>query len=222
MALPGVVVHRVEGDTTGLYGPLALVTCGIVEVFGQILPAVDCSVRDLDGGPKPSNSGISTDVFLFSELGHALIHHNRVFRGVSRVQDMTAGVLSPVAVSDQAPGAIIYDCRPPILPVTVRLQGLRGPCVIHSTASSSMAAPPEGEDSVAGASVPGLAAAPEIRSVLSDSDLEDELCHFSPLQETISPLPESGDDVPMSPSRYLAPPVPDTDISVSETRVSPS
>ena len=25
-------------------------------------------------------------------------------------------------------------------------------------------------------------------------DLEDELCHFSPLQEAISPLPESGDD----------------------------
>ena len=52
------------------------------------------------------------------------------------VQDMSASVLSPVAVSDQAPGAIIYDCRPPILPVTVWLRGLRGPCVIRSAASS--------------------------------------------------------------------------------------
>ena len=43
-----------------------------------------------------------------------------------------------------------------------------------------------------------------------------------PLHETISPLPESGDDVPMSPSRYPAPPVPAMDISVSETWLSPS
>ena len=86
----------------------------------------------------------------------------------TRVQDISAGVLSPVAVSDQTPGTIIYDCRPPILPVTVRLRGLRGPCVVRSTASSSLAAPPEGEDLVAGASVPDPAAAPEIQSVLSD------------------------------------------------------
>ena len=61
-----------------------------------------------------------------------------------------------------------------------------------------------------------------VRDSRRRTDLEDELCHFSPLQETISPLPESGDDVPMSPSRYPAPPVPTMDISVPETRVSPS
>ena len=73
--------------------------------------------------------------------------------------------------------------------------------------------------------MPGSAAAPEIRSVLSDdpgTDLEDELCHFSPLQETISHLPESGDDIPMSSSWYTAPPVPSRDISVPEPQVSPS
>ena len=149
--------------------------------------------------------------------------HSRRVRP-KRVQDISAGVLLPVAVSDQAPGAIIYDCRPPNLPITVRLRGLRGPCVVSSTALSSLAAPPEGEDLVAGASVPDPATAPEIEFVLSDdpgTNLEDELCHFSPLQEMISPLPES-DDVPMSPSRYPAPPVPTMDIYVSETQVSPS
>ena len=35
---------------------------------------------------KPSNSGISTDVLLFSEHGHALVHHYRVFqKGTSHV-----------------------------------------------------------------------------------------------------------------------------------------
>ena len=69
--------------------------------------------------------------------------------------------------------------------------------MVCSTASSSLAAPPEGEDLVVGVSVPDPAAALAIQSVLSDdpgTDLEDELCHFSPLQETISPLSESGDE----------------------------
>ena len=97
--------------------------------------------------------------------------------------------------------------------------------LVHSAASSSLAAPPEGEDLVTRASVPDTAAAPEIPSALSDDPgtyLEDELCHFSPLQEAISPLPPSGDDVLMSPSRYPARPEPTMDISVSETQVSPS
>ena len=51
MALPGVVVHHVEGDATGLYGSLAQGPCGVIggedRVFGPILPAVECSTRDL-------------------------------------------------------------------------------------------------------------------------------------------------------------------------------
>ena len=47
---------------------------------------------------KPCNSGISTDVLLFSELGHALHHHYRVFQGASPMypyaglSDSVAGV----------------------------------------------------------------------------------------------------------------------------------
>ena len=226
---------------------------------------------------KPCNSGISTDVLLFSELGHALVHHYWVFRWVSphvslrkdyltrlqvfvsqasamdrcgqrsdmglsspapassgsprsirqrdtgaefpgktrrtssrvrptRVQDISDGVLSPVAVSNQAPGAIIYDCRPPILPVTVRLRGLRGPCVVRLTVSSSLAAPPEEEeeDMVARASVPDPAAALTIQSILSNDPGtdENELCHFSLLQRRFllfwSPATISDVSVPVS------------------------
>ena len=205
---------------------------------------------------RPCNSGISTDVLLFSELGHDLHHHYLVFQGASphvslrrdyltqlrvfvsqasamdrcgqcsdtglsspapasprsvrqhdmgtesprksrrtsrrvrltRVQDLSSHVLSSVTVW----GAIIYDCRPPILPVTVQLRGVWGPCVVRSAVSSSLAALPEGGIDDRSFRCPGIPSA-----LLDDpgTDLEDELCHFSPLQETISPFPESGDDV---------------------------
>ena len=41
-----------------------------------------------------------------------------------RVEDVLAVMLSPVAVSARDPDAIIYDCRPPILPVSIRMKGL--------------------------------------------------------------------------------------------------
>ena len=40
------------------------------------------------------------------------------------VQDAPAVLMSPSAVSAQDPDAIIYDCRPPILPVSIRMKGL--------------------------------------------------------------------------------------------------
>ena len=183
---------------------------------------------------KPCNSGISTEVLLFSELGHALVHHYRVFqRGAAHVflrrdyltrlrvfvsqatamgqcgqpddtrpsspgpaslgspktiqqrdsdgespqktrrmtgrvcatcvQDISAGVLSPVALSDRDPDAIVYDCRPPVLPVSIRMRGPPGPCVVVSSASSSVAAPP-GEVGSAGVSLPDQGAASALAS----------------------------------------------------------
>ena len=128
MALPGVVVHHVEGDTTGLYGPLAQVTCGIVRsedrVFDQILPAVDCSAMDRFGqdrdmglsSPAPASLGSPRSIRQHdtgAESHRKTRHTSRRVRP-TRVQDMSTSVLSAVAVSDQAPGAIIYDCRPPM------------------------------------------------------------------------------------------------------------
>ena len=50
------MVHHMERDATGLHGPPACCT------------------------------GVSTDVLLFSECGHALVHHYRVFmKGISHV-----------------------------------------------------------------------------------------------------------------------------------------
>ena len=54
------------------------------------------------------------------------------------------------------------------------------------------------------------------------TDLEDEVGHFSPLREPISPLPESSVDVPISLSRYLAPAVPEMSSPASATQVSPA
>ena len=77
----------------------------------------------------------------------------------------------------------------------------------------------------AGVSFPdqGSASALALESVGDPStDLEDELCHFSPLQEMISPLPKSGEDLPMSPSRYPAPTVPDVCSLAPATQMSPA
>ena len=43
----------------------------------------------------------------------------------THVQDISAGVLSPVAISDWDPDTIVYDCRPPVLPVSIRMKGPR-------------------------------------------------------------------------------------------------
>ena len=41
-----------------------------------------------------------------------------------QVEDVPTILLSPVAVSARDPDAIIYDCRPPILPVPLRMKAL--------------------------------------------------------------------------------------------------
>ena len=55
------------------------------------------------------------------------------------------------------------------------------------------------------------------------AELEDELCHFQPLPETVSPLSASSvADLPMSPSRYPVLAVPEVACADSATRVSPT
>ena len=70
-----------------------------------------------------------------------------------------------MAVSDRDPDAIIFDCRPPILPVSIRMSGPQAPCVV-SAASLSLAAPPGEVGSEAGVSSTERGAASVSSSVI--------------------------------------------------------
>ena len=78
-------------------------------------------------------------------------------------------------------------------------------------ASSGLAASPEVGTPGPGGSVPERATTPGFTAASSDdpgTDLEDKLVYVSPLPPMISPFPDSDDALPVSPSRYLEPPVP--------------
>ena len=57
------------------------------------------------------------------------------------MEDVPAVMLSPVAVLARDPDAIIYNCRPPILPVAIRMKGLHQNNVVVSAVLPSLAAP---------------------------------------------------------------------------------
>ena len=51
-----------------------------------MFPTMDCQASKVSDALKPHISGISTDVLLFSECGHLLVHHYHVFtKGISHV-----------------------------------------------------------------------------------------------------------------------------------------
>ena len=97
-----------------------------------------------------------------------------------RVLDESVGDLQTLTVQDPSDlqGAIVYDCRPPLLPVSLRLEDI-GPLPMRQTVvSASLAAPPQ-EDCMAiggvnpeGVAIPGLGVAPLVDP---ETDLEDEL-----------------------------------------------
>ena len=75
-------------------------------------------------------------------------------------------------------GAIAYDCRPPLLPVSLRLEDIGPLPMRHTVVSASLAAPPR-EDCMAiggvspeGVAIPGLGVTPLVDP---ETDLEDEL-----------------------------------------------
>ena len=75
-------------------------------------------------------------------------------------------------------GAIVYDCRPPLLPVSLRLKDI-GPLPLRRTVvSASLAAPPQEDFTAIGGMSPERVAIPELGVaplVDPDTDLEDEL-----------------------------------------------
>ena len=112
--------------------------------------------------------------------------------------------MSPSAVMTQDADAIIFDCRPPILPVSIRMKGFRRNNIVVSAELLVQIAPPGEVRQADDDSFPERDAGPALLSEFSSdvgTDLEDELCHFQPLSETVSPLS------PMLPSHYPAPAV---------------
>ena len=91
MALPGVVVYHMERYATRLYGPLGYGTCsaGIRENrenLGKWFPPWTVKHQMWSDALNPRISGVATDVLLFSECGHPLVDHYRVFtKGISHV-----------------------------------------------------------------------------------------------------------------------------------------
>ena len=83
----------------------------------------------------------------------------------TRVRDEPVGVESPTmavqAIPDLA-GAIIYDCRPPLLPVSLRLKDIGLLPRARPVASTSLAAPPPEDTMVIGGASPEGVAIPEL------------------------------------------------------------
>ena len=83
MALPGAMVYCMGRYATGLHGPLVSGACGASirenREPGKIVPTMDSDASDVSDALNPRISGVSTDVLLLSECGHALVHHYRVF-----------------------------------------------------------------------------------------------------------------------------------------------
>ena len=87
VAVPGVLVHRVEGHATGLYGPRpggggahdmpSDIKSASLEKF---FPPWTVRRQIWTDALKPCHSGVSTDVLLFIDINISLVHHYRVFK----------------------------------------------------------------------------------------------------------------------------------------------
>ena len=135
-----------------------------------------------------------------------------------RASDVPAVHVSPVDASSPVPRSLLYDGRPPILLVTIRVPDLVDDDVVPSDDLPSVVAPPGGPayypasrspssslrrvavssgDSRSGESVHHTSAVsmvdsePAVMSVFSsdtDPDMEDEIARFQPLQVPVSPV----------------------------------
>ena len=108
-------------------------------------------------------------------------------------------------------GALVYDCRTPLLPVSIPLRDLRRSSADRPTAPSSLAAAPMEVTPGFSGSVREPVATPGFVETPSDdpgTDVEDELEYVSPLPTMISPIPDSDAAIAMSPAGYLEPPPP--------------
>ena len=113
-------------------------------------------------------------------------------------------------------GAIVYDCRPPILPVCLGLKGIG----LLPLASASLAAPPLEDSMVIGGASPEGVAIPEFGVAPSDdreTDLEDEL----PTPEVSMLIGDSSPEGVRLPGISVAPPD-DSDSELEDERLNVS
>ena len=105
----------------------------------------------------------------------------------------------------------MYDCRAPLLPVSIQLQDLRRSSADRPTAPSSLSSAPVEATPGFSDSVREPVATLGSKEIPSDdpgTDVEDKLEDVSPLPSMISPIPGSDAESPMSPVGYLEPPLP--------------
>ena len=98
-----------------------------------------------------------------------------------RVLEESVGVELPTLTVQDASnlqGAIVYDCRPPLLPVSLRLEDIGPLPLCRTVVSASLAAPPQEDFMAIGGVSSERVAIPELGVtplVDPDTDLEDEL-----------------------------------------------
>ena len=172
------------------------VICSDVSASGQFSVTASCSPCDVE----PESPRKTRRVHRWMRLTRVCDEHVRV----------PSPTIADQAIPDVA-GAVIYDCRPRILPVSIRLKDIGHSPRVRPVASASVAAPPAEEAMVIGGASPERVAIPELGVAPPDdpgTDLEDELLQISPLPTIVSPLAEPAEALPVSPSLYPEPPVP--------------
>ena len=104
--------------------------------------------QDMTLSPAPPGPGSPRNALPVMRRPGLPARHVTCITGYIPLASRTSPLLcpSPVMVVNQDvqdfTGYVVYDCRPRILPVLIRLDGLRGPSVIRWTPSSRLAAPP--------------------------------------------------------------------------------
>ena len=110
-----------------------------------------------------------------------------------RILQGSVGDLQVLTAQDTSdlPGALVYDCRPPLLPVSLRLEVIGAFPSRRTVALASLAAPPQedfmeiGGVSPEGVTVPELGVAPLVNTELEDelpAPEDSPLCHDSSLE----------------------------------------
>ena len=141
--------------------------------------AADRSQRDM---MSPVRSGpVSSRHARSAELDSEKTRRTRRrFRPVRVLEESVGVELPTLTVHDASDlqGLIVYNCRPPLLPVSLRLEDIGPLPLCRTVVSASLAAPPQEDFMAIGGVSPESVAIPELGVaplVDSDTDLQDEL-----------------------------------------------